>query len=123
MSTEHKRQRVAVVGPCGAGKSTVVEQLRRWGYDAFSVGQEHSIVPDLWRRRAPDALIFLHVEYPVLQDRRGTTWPHALYERQMERLEDARRHATLEIDTGTAGINETMARVVAALEHADRARP
>lgn len=116
MSAERKQQRVVVVGPCGAGKSTVVEQLRRWGYDAFTVSQEHSIVPDLWRRRAPDALIYLHVEYPVLQARRGAAWPHALYERQMERLEDARRHATLVIDTGAAGINETMARVVAALE-------
>lgn len=110
--------RVAVVGPCGSGKSTVVEQLRRWGYDAFTVSQEHSIVRDLWRRRSPDALIYLHVDYHVLQARRGQNWPRPVYERQLERLDNARRHATLLIDTGRASVEETMARVVAALERA-----
>src|SRR5919199_4351070 len=90
--------RVAVVGPCASGKSTVVEQLRRWGYDAFSVGQEHSVIRTLWRRRSPDALIFLHVDFATLQARRGADLPQALYEEQLERLRDARSHATLVVD-------------------------
>src|ERR687885_272381 len=98
MGPQKERIRVAVVGPCASGKSTVVEQLRQWGYDAFSVGQEHSVIRTLWRRRSPDALIFLYVDFPTLQARRGANWPQALYEEQLERLRDARSHATLVVD-------------------------
>ena len=67
--------RVAVVGPCAAGKSTIVEQLIQWGYDAYVVGQEHSAVQDLWRRQSPDALIFLEVygRKGLMQDQRFLT--------------------------------------------------
>lgn len=110
------RLRVAVVGPCAAGKSTVVEQLRRWGFDAFAVGQEHSVVRDLWRRRGPDALVYLHVSYETVTNRRGPSWPRSLYDEQLDRLEDARRRATIVVDTGETSLSGTLARVVAALE-------
>ncbi|MBP9503378.1 MAG: hypothetical protein KBF17_14555, partial [Candidatus Promineofilum sp.] len=47
--------RVAVVGPCASGKSTLVAALRAAGYDARHPAQEHSFVKDMWRRRVdPD---------------------------------------------------------------------
>ena len=116
MDTSQRPLRVAVVGPCASGKSTVVEQLRRWGYDAFSVSQEHSVVRDLWRRRAPEALVYLDVSYDTLTARRGRGWPRAVYEQQIARLEDARRHATIVVDTGATSVSGTLARIVAALE-------
>jgi adenylate kinase family enzyme len=111
-----RRIRVAIVGPCASGKSTVAEQLRSWGFDAYPVGQEHSIVSDLWRRRAPDAVVYLEVDYQTVRSRRGEHWPEAIYQQQQARLADARRHATVIVDTGRAGISQTMARVLAALE-------
>jgi adenylate kinase family enzyme len=113
---ERRRLRVAIVGTCGSGKTTVADQLREWGYDAFAVGQEHSIVSDLWRRRSPDALIVLEVDYPTLQARRGESWPRALYDEQLGRLEDARSHATVVIDTSQDSLSQTLARVLAALD-------
>jgi len=38
--------RIAVVGPCGAGKSILADALRENGYDARQIAQEHSFFPN-----------------------------------------------------------------------------
>jgi hypothetical protein len=74
--------------------------LRRQGYDAYSVAQEHSISRDLWARQRPDVLIFLDVSLISIRRRRASPgWPSAVYALQHERLRDARAAADLVIDT------------------------
>jgi hypothetical protein len=99
----------------------VVDQLRRWGYDAFIVGQEHSVIKDLWRHQSPDALIFLHADYESIQQRRGRAWPRWIYDLQTDRLRDARRNATVVINTSRASVHETLAKVARALVRVDLA--
>ena len=92
--------KVAVVGPCTAGKSTLVTALNAAGYDAHHVAQEHSYVADLWQRfTKPDVLIYLDVTYPVAQTRREIFWgPERLVE-QAGRLAHACEHCDLYILT------------------------
>jgi hypothetical protein len=105
--------RVAVVGPCAAGKSTLVAALRERGYDAHAVGQEHSGVPYLWRLGEPDLLIFLDVDIPTTGRRRNSAWPADLYETQQARLANAREHAALYLDTSPLTAREVAESAVA----------
>lgn len=107
--------RVVVVGPCSSGKSTIVHRLREHGIDAYAVSQEHSIIARLWDHQHPDALVYLHVDYRVVQQRRGTTWPRWIYDAQVERLRDARKHATIELDTGELSPDKTVEHIIDAL--------
>lgn len=95
-----KPARIAVVGPCASGKSTLVERLREAGYEARSIAQEHSIIADLWSRSNPDVVVFLNVNLEDLRvRRRKPDWPEWLYEEQARRLRDAKAHADIQIDT------------------------
>ena len=112
-----RRLTVAVVGPCAAGKSTLVPVLRRAGYNARHVAQEHSYVKDMWQRFArPDVLIYLDVSYEVACQRRALHWrPEDLAE-QVERLSHARQHCDLYLHTDDLDIEQVLAQVVAFLE-------
>ena len=93
--------RVAVVGPCASGKSTLVKALREAGYEARHPAQEHSYVPDMWRRLVdPDVLIYLDLSHEAYRQRRpkDDAGPEYL-EMQRARLAHAREHADLKIDT------------------------
>ncbi|HEX7101988.1 MAG TPA: AAA family ATPase [Nitrolancea sp.] len=107
--------RVAVVGPCSSGKSTIVDRLREHGFDAYAVSQEHSIIRRLWDHQQPDSLVYLHIDYETVQRRRGAAWPRWIYDAQIERLHDAREHATIVLDTGRINVDETVARIIDAL--------
>ena len=112
--------RVAVVGPCASGKSTLVAALRAAGYDARHPAQEHSYVPDMWQRLlAPDALIYLDIDYEALLARRPNFGEPEFLERERERLAHARAHADLVIDTSALTVEEVLARVVGFLSGAD----
>ncbi len=92
--------RVAVVGPCASGKSTLVKALRKAGYEARHPAQEHSYVPDMWLRLVdPDVLIYLDVTYEALLARRPTFGEREYLEREKARLAHAREHADLVVDT------------------------
>lgn len=107
--------RVAVVGHCASGKSTLVSALRRHGYDANAIAQEHSAIAWLWRHSEPDVLIYLDVPLATVRDRRGAEWPRAVYDAQEARLTDARAHADLIIDTSRASISEMTGQVLTLL--------
>ncbi len=96
--------RVAVVGHCAAGKSTLVAALRAQGYDASAVAQEHSAIHWLWRHGEPDVLIYLDASLATIRARRGAEWPEAVYAAQEERLREARSHADLVLDTNSEDI-------------------
>jgi ABC-type cobalamin/Fe3+-siderophores transport system ATPase subunit len=98
--TNNDDKLIGIVGPCGAGKSTLAEGLKQRGYRARAVAQEHSYVPDMWRRLTnPDVLIFLQASHSVGGQRRNLNWLEAEWEEQQKRLQHARTHADLFIDT------------------------
>ena len=98
--------RVVVVGPCASGKTTLVEALRAYGYDALVSAQEHSAVPQLWQRSDPDVLIALVASIDAVRERRDESWPGWLHDVQEERLAQAQDAADLVIDTSDLGADE-----------------
>jgi deoxyadenosine/deoxycytidine kinase len=90
---------IVVVGPCGSGKTTLVVGLTGHGIAARQVAQEHSIVRDLWRLRAPSLLVYLDASYETCSLRKRFDWPRADYEEQGRRLEYARRECDIYVDT------------------------
>jgi len=113
-SSSKSRLKIAAVGPCGAGKSTLVAGLRPQGYDIRSVAQEHSYVPDMWRRVSrTDVLIYLDAGIDTINRRRGRTWPQSVLDTLNRRLQHARAHADFYLPTDELSI-ETVARQVAA---------
>ncbi len=103
-----KTYRIVVVGPCASGKSTLVDNLRARGYDAIVCGQEHSEIPNLWQRSAPDVLVALTVDLETIRARRGEDWPESIFRTQIERLEQAFSRATVMIDTSTHSVETTL---------------
>lgn len=95
-----KRPLIGVVGPCGSGKSTLIEGLERYGYACRHIAQEHSYVQAMWQIISkPDVLIFLHASFPVSTARRRLDWREKDYEEQSRRLIHAREHANIIVDT------------------------
>lgn len=92
-------RRIVVVGRCASGKTTLVERLQALGYEAKAVGQEHSIVRDLWRRTDPEVLVAVDVDLLTVRRRRSPTWPADVYEKQTSRLQRAMAAADLVVDT------------------------
>ena len=111
--------KIAVVGPCASGKSTLVNSLRAKGYDAHAVAQEHSAVRDLWNSRKPDLLVALDVSLEVVRQRRSPEWLEAVYERQHKRLAAAYRAADIIIDTSANSADEVLATVEELIQDAD----
>ncbi|RPI83958.1 MAG: hypothetical protein EHM41_14620 [Chloroflexi bacterium] len=104
---------VGVVGPCGAGKSTLVAGLKKHGIQGKHIAQEHSYVPYMWKRITnPDVLVYLAVSYPVSRIRRTLNWNENEYEEQLRRLEHAREHADLVLDTNPLNEQEVLDKVL-----------
>ena len=109
--------RIGVVGVCGAGKSVLVGRLNQVGYDAHEIAQEHSYVPDMWRRiHPPDVLVFLEGQYVTIMRRRpNPLMTPRLYGQMQERLRHAREHADITVVTDDIGEEEVFGQVVARL--------
>jgi deoxyadenosine/deoxycytidine kinase len=92
--------KIAIVGPCAAGKTTLINGLQKHGYSARQIAQEHSYVPDMWAQiAAPDVLIYLDASYETCTERKSLNWREDEYEEQVCRLSHARAHADLVIPT------------------------
>ena len=91
---------IGVVGPCGAGTTTLIQGLRANGYLAKHIAQEHSYVPQMWSRLTnPDILIYLDVSYPLSIQRRRIDWTSSEYSKQLRRLKHARENADFYLNT------------------------
>lgn len=108
---------IAVVGPCAAGKTTLAVGLRQRGFAARQIAQEHSYVPDMWRRLArPDVLIYLDASYPTCTRRKQLDWlPHE-YEEQQRRLAHARANCDIYISTDERSVEAVLKTALAALK-------
>ena len=110
------RRRIAVVGACASGKTTLVNGLRERGYDARQVVQEHSYVPAMWQRITnPDVLVYLDVSLDAITLRREVTFGERYLEVQRRRLAHAIEHADLVIDTDDLMPAEILERVISFL--------
>ncbi len=104
---------IGVVGPCGAGKSTLAAALKGRGIAVRHIAQEHSYVKDMWKRITnPDVLIYLEVSYENTIRRRQLNWTDAEYAEQIFRLRHARQHADLVIDTNQMAAEEVIETVI-----------
>jgi len=91
---------IGIVGPCGAGKSTLTANLIAQGYNTRHIAQEHSYAPAMWQRITnPDLLIYLDVSYENTIKRRSLDWTEGEYQEQLYRLRHARHHADFYLDT------------------------
>lgn len=91
---------IAIVGPCGSGKSTLVEGLAQTGIHARQIAQEHSYVADMWQIvTEPEILIYLEASFEACTERKGFSWSQADYGRQVKRLNHARRNCDVFCDT------------------------
>ena len=105
--------RIAVVGPCAAGKSTLAEALRTAGYDVHQPAQEHSYVPEMWQRLTnPDLLIYLDVSYSQARERRPHNIDSQQLETQNQRLAHARQHCNFYLDTSGLTPTQVQERVL-----------
>jgi guanylate kinase len=107
---------VVVVGPDAAGKSTLVQRLRKAGFDARSCAQDHSYVPDMWRRLSrPGFLIFLDASLETIARRRPIAWGQDRLDALQKRLAHARQHCDLYVDTDEMTPGEVTEFVIRAL--------
>lgn len=91
---------IGVVGPCGSGKTTLINLLRAYHLNLRHIAQEHSYVPSMWQRiTKPDILIFLDASFPETIRRRNLNWTMEEYLEQHRRLAHARQHANFYIMT------------------------
>jgi shikimate kinase len=114
MSKNDRPLRVALVGPCTSGKSTLAKALRAAGYEARQPAQEHSYVPAMWQKLTqPDILIYLDVDYENVMVRRPKNpgSPERLAE-QHQRLNHARQHCDFYLDTSAFTSAEVQAQVL-----------
>jgi cytidylate kinase len=116
--------KIGIVGPCSAGKSTLVQELKQRGYPyTRPISQEHSYVPYMWQRITnPDVLIYLDVSYENAQKRRWLNWTQDEYIEQLRRLQHARLHAHLYVDTNPLSVEEVLEEVLRFLEMAGNIR-
>ena len=104
---------IGVVGPCAAGKTTLVSGLRQAGYEVRHIAQEHSYVADMWKRLTnPDILVYLHVSYPLTLVRRRIDWTEAEYNEQIHRLRHARQFADFYLNTDSISPEEVLDQVL-----------
>jgi hypothetical protein len=107
---------IAIVGVCASGKSTIVNKLLEHNIPCRHIAQEHSYVRDMWQRLVhPAFLICLDVSYPSTLQRKRLNWSLPEYEEQLRRINHAREHADLIIDTDIHPIDEIVDLIIAGL--------
>ncbi|MGE5224595.1 MAG: hypothetical protein ACM3PY_19340 [Omnitrophica WOR_2 bacterium] len=105
--------KIGIVGPCAAGKSTLVSGLNKAGISTHHIAQEHSYVPAMWQQiTQPDLLIYLDVSYEVSIQRRWCNMTPAEFDDQVKRLTHAMEHADLYIHTDSLNPGQVLDHVL-----------
>ena len=108
--------RIAVVGVCASGKTTLVKGLKDAGYDAYNVAQEHSGIHNFWNKHHPDILVMIDATLPAIKKRRLVYWDQERLDVQHKRLADAKAHANLFIQTDAYNADEVREQVIDSIE-------
>lgn len=117
MDNEPASALIGVVGPCGAGKSTLIAGLEKHGYRCRHIAQEHSYASQMWKIiTKPDILIYLECNFENSTRRRNMNWLPADHEEQLRRLAHAHAHADFVIDTNTLDENGVLAQALGYLK-------
>jgi cytidylate kinase len=121
MEPPSKKPLIGIVGPCGSGKSTLCAALDKHGYLSRHIAQEHSYVQAMWQIiTKPDILIYLEASFPVSTTRRKLNWQKKDHDEQLRRLDHARRHANLLIDTDDLTPEQVQQKVLDYLKEINR---
>lgn len=111
-----KSEIIGVVGPCAAGKSTLIAGLIERGFQVKHIAQEHSIIPDMWQRLTkPDILIYLDVSYSATKQRQHINWTPEEYAEQQNRLRHARTNNNVYLRTDNLTPEEVLQHILTAL--------
>lgn len=102
---------IVVVGVCGSGKSLLTGKLAAAGYDARQVSQEHSLVPDLFRRSDPDIVVMLEARDETVARRKSSGWEAVQLRAQRQRLARARENADIVLETDALSPEELFEKV------------
>ena len=115
-----KRNLIGLVGPCSAGKSTLIRNLKKKGYICRHIAQEHSNVPQMWQKIVnPLVLIYLDVSYEVSIQRRPLNLTPAEFDEQKKRLRHAYQNADIYLFTDPLSPEEVFSKVLATFEDQD----
>lgn len=116
--------KIGLVGPCGAGKTTLSELLNSRGKSCRAIAQEHSFIPDMWKKMTnPEILVFLDASYPVTMQRKKFHWTENEYNEQIRRLAHARTHADLFIQTDAISPAIVMDRILEYINEKEKTDP
>ena len=113
---------IGVIGPCAAGKTTLIAALITRGYQVKHIAQEHSYVANMWKRLSnPDTLVYLDVSFPLTVERRNLDLTRKEYNEQLHRLRLARTHADYYLNTDELSPQEVLDLVLTYLRGLDQA--
>lgn len=109
----NSKLKIGIVGPCGAGKTSISQGLIDIGYNVRQIAQEHSYVKDMWKKISdPDILIFLEVSQSTIIRRKNFQFTKSDYSKQMERLSHAYQHADLVVNTDNKTVEDTLREIL-----------
>ncbi len=112
-----KNYLLGIVGPCSAGKSTLISRLHKLGFLCRHIAQEHSYVPEMWLKIVdPRVLIYLDVSYDVSLQRKQLNFTSQEFEEQKKRLSHARQNAQVYLHTDPYSAEEVFQLVMSSLE-------
>ena len=112
-----KRDLIGIVGPCSAGKSTLIGRLQKKGFQCRHIAQEHSYVPNMWQRIVdPLILIYLDVSYDVSMKRKQLNMSPKEFDEQLSRLDHARQNADIYLQTDPLTPGEVFEVIFASLD-------
>ena len=108
---------IAIVGPCGAGKSLLADALQTLGFNARQIAQEHSFAPAMWQKIThPDYLIYLDVSYSISTMRKHFDWTIEEFSEQLKRLQHAHAHCHIYIHTDHLSPEEVLKQALLKLD-------
>ena len=116
-SHSEKRDLIGIVGPCSAGKSTLIGKLHKKGFHCRHIAQEHSFVPNMWQKVInPIVLVYLDVSYDVSMRRKKINMNAQEFDEQLARLNHARQYADIYLHTDPFTPEEVVEAILISLE-------